>query len=337
MTDLFISYKREDEARVAPIVEGLQAAGLSVWWDREISGGETWRQSISEQLAAARCVIVVWSEISVGPLGEFVQDEAGRAKARGVLIPVRIDRISEPLGFGEVQSLDLVDWHGNVRDLRFQNLVAAVKAVVAGGPRPRPMTPGRRARLLAAWVSGLGVAATVLGFATNLVGLQKPLCKIPGVHAMCASWGLGGVPTKAEEILWTQRVAGCEGLRTYLSKFPKGAYAEEAGRRIQVAVTVDEETWSPDEQGMPLTVLKTSAPLPNEQAARADALTRARTEADRTCADLKTGGHFRVKSVTVEAETWRCSARGSGSVCSFDGQVTCHLEARHLTQHQVCE
>ncbi|HYU30577.1 MAG TPA: toll/interleukin-1 receptor domain-containing protein, partial [Thermoanaerobaculia bacterium] len=157
MTDIFISYKREDEARVAPIVEGLRGAGLSVWWDREISGGEAWRQSISEQLEAARCVIVVWSEISVGPLGEFVQDEAGRAKARGVLVPVRIDRVKEPLGFGEIQSLDLVGWRGNRRNLRFRNLVAAAKAVVAGGPRPRPLTPGRLARLLAAWVSGLGV------------------------------------------------------------------------------------------------------------------------------------------------------------------------------------
>src|SRR5262245_5905673 len=152
MTDVFISYKREDEARVAPIVEGLRSAGLSVWWDREISGGASWRQSISEQLDAARCVIVVWSEISVGPLGEFVHDEAGRAKARGVLVPVRIDRISEPIGFGEIQSLDLVEWRGNPGDLRFKNLVSAAKAVVAGEPRPRPMTPGRRTRLLAAWM-----------------------------------------------------------------------------------------------------------------------------------------------------------------------------------------
>jgi hypothetical protein len=338
MTDIFISYKREDEARVAPIVDGLKGAGLSVWWDREIPGGGPWRQSISEQLAAARCVIVAWSEISVSPLGEFVQDEAGRAKARGVLIPVRIDQISEPLGFGEVQSLDLVDWHGNVRDLRFQNLVAAVKAVVAGRPRPRPMTPGRRARLLTAWVSGLGVAATVLGFATNLVGLQKPLCKIPGVHAVCASWGLGGVPTTAEEILWTQRVPGdCKVLQTYLDRFPKGAYAEEASRRLQAAVPVEEVNWVPEEHTLPLAVGTSDDPLTNEQAARTDALTRGRTLADQTCGEFKTGGYFRLKLATVEPSHWRCFMRGTGYVCRFEGQATCHLEVGHVTQHQVCK
>ena len=337
MTDIFISYKREDEARVAPIVEGLRGAGLSVWWDRNISGGESWRQSISEQLAIARCVIVVWSEISVGPLGEFVQDEAGRAKARGVLVPVRIDRISEPLGFGEIQSLDLVDWRGNTRDLLFQNLVAAVKAVIAGGPRPKPMTPGRRARVLAAWGSGLGLAATILGFGTDVMGLQKPLCKVPGVHSLCASWGLGGIPTKEEETIWAQRKPGdCEGLRAYLTRFPKGAFAEEADRMIQAAVPGEEESWIPQEQRLQLFVRSAFTPLPSEKAARADAVARAEGEAALACKGFKTGA-FHLISATAEPQSWHCSARGSGSACSFEGEAVCQVEVRRVIQRQVCK
>jgi len=337
MNDVFISYKREDEVRVAPIVEGLRRAGLSVWWDRDLAGGQAWRQSISEQLATARCVLVVWSKTSVGPQGEFIHDEAGRANARGVLVPVRIDRVTEPIGFGEIQSLELVDWRGNFRDLRFRNLVAAIKAVIAGGPRPRPMTPGRRARLLAAWGGGLGVAATILGAATNLAGLQKPLCKVPGLHAVCAAWGLGGLPTKAEERVWNQRAAGdCAGLRAYLARFPTGAFAEEAGRRLQAAETVDGERWLPEEQRLPITVRATLAPLQSEEAAGADALARGTTEAGRACEGFKSG-EFRLVSATAEVQSWRCSARGSGSVCGFDGQAICRVEARHGTRRQVCK
>lgn len=336
MTEVFISYKREDEARVAPIVEGLRGAGLSVWWDRDIGGGEPWRQTIGEQLTAARCVVVVWSEISVGPAGEFVQDEAGRAKARGALLPVRIDRVGEPLGFGEVQSLDLVDWRGNPRDWRFENVVAAARAIVAGRPRPRPVRPGRRARL-AAWASGLGLAATMVGFVTNLVGLQKPLCKIPGVRAVCAAWGLGGVATKEEAALWARRAPGdCAGLRGYLERFPKGAYAEEAGRRLQAARTTEIVRWVPQEQRLPLTVRATLAPLADEHAARNDARSRALIEARRACEGLE-AGEFRLASATAEAQSWRCLSRGTGAVCGFDGRAVCRVEARHLDPREVCE
>jgi hypothetical protein len=287
-------------------------------------------------LETARCVIVVWSETSVGPLGEFVQDEAGRAKARGVLVPVRIDPITEPLGFGEIQSLDLVGWRGNPDDLRFQNLIDAVRAVVTGGPRPRPKAPGRRVRLLAAWGSGLTIAATILVFATNLVGLQKPLCKIPGVHAMCVSLGLGGVATKEEEALWSARAAGdCEELRTYLERFPEGAYAEEAGLRLQAAVTVEEESWSPEEHPLPLVVRATLDPLSPEEAARADALTRGADDAADLCESYNVG-EFRLVSAAAKVQDWRCSARGSGWICGFDGKAVCQVEARRVRQRQVC-
>ena len=40
MSDVFVSYKAEDRARVEPLVERLEAEGLSVWWDARVSGGE---------------------------------------------------------------------------------------------------------------------------------------------------------------------------------------------------------------------------------------------------------------------------------------------------------
>ena len=41
--DVFVSYKREDLERVAPLVTGLRNAGFSVWWDADVPGGQTWR------------------------------------------------------------------------------------------------------------------------------------------------------------------------------------------------------------------------------------------------------------------------------------------------------
>ena len=103
MTDLFISYKREDETRVARLVTALQKSSLTVFWDQHLAPGENYRTQIHEALAAARCVIVVWTRDSIGPAGDFVRDEARDAKRRNLLVPVRLDPVEPPLGFGEIE------------------------------------------------------------------------------------------------------------------------------------------------------------------------------------------------------------------------------------------
>ena len=127
MADVFVSYKAEDRRRVKPLVEALEADGYSVWWDEQIGGGSIWRHEIEAELNAAKCVIVAWSKRSVGPEGTFVHDEATRAQQRHVYVPVIIDKVHLPLGFGETQALPLVGWKGNRSDARYQSVLAAVR------------------------------------------------------------------------------------------------------------------------------------------------------------------------------------------------------------------
>ena len=46
MARVFLSYAREDAARVAPIARALEAAGHNVWWDQRIGGGEQFAHAI---------------------------------------------------------------------------------------------------------------------------------------------------------------------------------------------------------------------------------------------------------------------------------------------------
>lgn len=101
MSDVFISYKAEDRRRIQPLVQALQLEGYRVWWDQHIGTGDEWRQTIERQLDATKCVIVAWSTRSVGPEGQFVRDEATRAQQRRVYVPIMIDDVRIPLGFGE--------------------------------------------------------------------------------------------------------------------------------------------------------------------------------------------------------------------------------------------
>ena len=137
MTDLFVSYKAEDRRRVKPLVDALLADGWSVWWDAEIGGGDEWRDRIQQELDAASCVLVVWSKRSIAPEGKFVRDEANRGQRRGVYLPVRIDKVDPPLGFGETQVISLIGWRGAGSDPRYAQLLTAIRATMSGKPLAR--------------------------------------------------------------------------------------------------------------------------------------------------------------------------------------------------------
>lgn len=166
MPDVFISYKAEDRRRVQPLVQALQSDGYSVWWDQHIGAGDEWRQTIERQLDAARCVIVAWSNHSVGPEGQFVRDEATRAQQRRVYVPVTIDNVRVPLGFGESHATSLRGWRGDPSDTRYEAVLSAVRRIAGGGSgevaakRP-PVRIGRRAAIAGCVVA---VAAVGAGF-----------------------------------------------------------------------------------------------------------------------------------------------------------------------------
>ena len=165
--DVFISYKAEDRPRLAPLVSALEAAGFSVWWDARIGHGADWRREIEEQLDAARCVIVAWSKGSVGPQGHFVRDEATRAFRRGTYLPICIDAVEPPLGFGEVQALSLKNWRGKASDPRIAALIEAIHSRINGEAVPPSAhvgsTPVSRRALLAG-SAALGAAAIAGGW-----------------------------------------------------------------------------------------------------------------------------------------------------------------------------
>lgn len=163
--DVFVSYKAEDRARLKPLVSALEAEGFSVWWDAHIGGGVDWREDIQEHLDAAKCVIVAWSKRSVGQDGRFVRDEATRAQRRGVYLPLRLDEVEPPLGFGEVQALSLKGWKGDRGDRRFQDVAHAVRSRISGEHIAHRSTPvvGTRVSRRAVIAGGATCAVALTG------------------------------------------------------------------------------------------------------------------------------------------------------------------------------
>ena len=144
MSDIFLSYAREDTERASLLAQTLQQQGHSVWWDRRILSGSSFDKVIKKALDEARCVIVLWSWDSVD--SDWVKEEAARGKHRQILVPVLIDQVDIPLGFGRIQTSDLVDWQGDETDPRLQQLFLSVAAILgqkAIEQRPQRARPKR--------------------------------------------------------------------------------------------------------------------------------------------------------------------------------------------------
>lgn len=125
MADIFLSYAREDYKVAAKLAEALQKMGWSVWWDRRITPGRSFRREIQQAIDSARCVIVLWSAASTD--SDWVISEAEEGRRRDVLVPVRIEDVRIPLGFGESHTAELIGWPD--ADAQFGDCIAAITAL----------------------------------------------------------------------------------------------------------------------------------------------------------------------------------------------------------------
>jgi TIR domain len=199
MADLFVSYAREDQARVAALVALLEGEGRSVFWDRNIPPGGTWRSHIGRELEQARCVVVAWSEHSIR--SEWVIEEAEEAKERGILIPVFLDTVQPPRGFRGIQAADLSGWQkGRNSPAAAAFLIAVAKVLDAppdDGPRERRRdgaSPGPVTAVDVQWLSRLRRWLIVGGLGAVAVLMVAAFLMWP------ASWSDKARPTSGQPV-----------------------------------------------------------------------------------------------------------------------------------------
>lgn len=150
-SDIFISYKREERPVARKVADALERQGWKVWWDPRLRAGERFDDAIERALEQTRCVIVLWSRLSVS--SEYVRDEAGYALRRKKLVPVAIENVELPFRFEGIQTASLTDWDGSQESPAFRKLIEDVTAIlgivsdegeIPGFPATKDTEPERR-------------------------------------------------------------------------------------------------------------------------------------------------------------------------------------------------
>ncbi|MBX2855938.1 MAG: toll/interleukin-1 receptor domain-containing protein [Rhodobacteraceae bacterium] len=146
MAQVFVSYSRRDRDQVEIVVQRLKDAGLEVWWDDRLQAGQLFNDRIARELAAAECVLVVWSQPA--KRSSWVVAEALEGFNRRRLAQIRVEEVEPPFPF---TALHYTDWPGEdvgasaealgraLRSLMTASVEAPVAHAQASGPDRRRM------------------------------------------------------------------------------------------------------------------------------------------------------------------------------------------------------
>src|SRR5262245_7354014 len=182
MADVFISYAEEDRELVRGLVKAIEAAGWSVFWDRTIPTGKTWRAVLDAALVEMKCMVVVWS--AAATRSDWVIEEADEGKSRGVLLPINIEASRPPpRGFRQIQTLDFTAWDRSPNAACVSTLVADIRGFIGehGNHRSRIRDPW-----LQASASSDCIATDTVRFESertpHRIDLRRAILQIKGVN-----------------------------------------------------------------------------------------------------------------------------------------------------------
>jgi hypothetical protein len=131
---IFISYAREDQAAVEVLNADLERARVQVWMDEELIGGESWWDTILEQIRSCELYIFALSPNSVGSRACQAELDYAIALSRP-LLPVLVEEVALQLAHPAIARTQMVDYRK-----RSMESLLALMAVVANRP-PAPPLP----------------------------------------------------------------------------------------------------------------------------------------------------------------------------------------------------
>jgi hypothetical protein len=143
VSDVFISYSRDNQEVVRRLAEAVKGLGYDVWWDDQLPPHLAYGDVIAQKVGEAKAAIVVWSANAAA--SEWVRAEADIARNQRKLIQTSIDGAEPPMPFNQLHYVSLADWNGETDHPGWarvrESLVALAGAPAGEAPTVPPTVP----------------------------------------------------------------------------------------------------------------------------------------------------------------------------------------------------
>jgi hypothetical protein len=328
MTQVLIVHAAADAARAQALAAALRTHGLTVAGEPALPG--------DTPPGPPDRVVALWSKAAAGAGGALVRAQAAWASAAATLISACLDSSPPPPGLnGAVVSL--AAWRGAAGHPAIVSLAALCQGAgeTAADDQPRSRLSGLARRSL----TGSAVAALLAGLwaaTSNVANYQGYLCSAPvgqpAVSDICGAVGAGGKPTHDERLAWAARKPGdCDALRNHIARFPGGVYRSAAADLLQGATLARATSYSPAPRSLRGYVRQSEHPFASVDAARVDAVQRAKADAQTACQPADAFERLAGADISPGAFDCRPGPAG-GQACALDYAATCRIETRAMVE-----
>ena len=138
---IFVSYARKDEPAVRALHEDIERAKRDAWFDRDLDGGQSWWNTILEQIRACELLIFVVSPDSLESRACRAELAYAVALERPI-VPVLVRDANVQLAPDAIVLTHYVDYRQRTPETAIALLVALSQAPTAGPlPDPLPAPP----------------------------------------------------------------------------------------------------------------------------------------------------------------------------------------------------
>ena len=138
--EIFISYRRADEAWARLLHAQLRAEGVEAWYDAQVGAGQDWRIATAKALEASQIFVLLFSE-NAAESSDIAKELAAATLEKKLIIPVRLQNIAPKGAFlYELASRNWVNAYDNT-EVKLAELAKGLAHLVRTGARDESVLP----------------------------------------------------------------------------------------------------------------------------------------------------------------------------------------------------